>query len=99
MLVNDKFILKLYVAGKSPKSIEAFSNLKKICEEHLLGKYIIEVIDLKENPSLAKEHSICVLPTLIKVLPLPIKKIIGILSNTEKVLVALDIQKMVLPIS
>lgn len=92
--MQDKFILKLYVAGQTQKSVLAFSNLKKICEEHLEGKYIIEVIDLKENPGLAKEDSILALPTLVKHLPPPLKKIIGDLSNTEKVLAGLDLVKI-----
>jgi circadian clock protein KaiB len=86
-----KYILRLYVAGKTSKSVTAFSNLKKICEEHLKGKYTIEVVDLKENPQLAKQDQIIALPTLVKQLPPPVKKIIGDLSNTEKVLIGLDI--------
>lgn len=70
---NQKYILKLYVAGQTPKSITAFANLKKICEEHLKDKYIIEVIDLKENPQLAKQDQIIALPTLVKQLPPPVK--------------------------
>lgn len=92
--MQDKFILRLYVAGQTQKSVLAFSNLKKICEEHLKGQYIIEVIDLKENPGLAKEDSILALPTLVKHLPPPLKKIIGDLSNTEKVLAGLDLVKI-----
>ena len=88
---DGKYILRLYVAGKSSKSVAAFTNLKKICEEHLEGKYIIEVVDLIENPNMAKENQILALPTLIKQLPPPIKKIIGDLSNTEKVLKGLDL--------
>ena len=89
--MEKKFILRLYVAGQTQKSITAFSNLKDICEKHLKGKYTIEVIDLKENPQLAKDDQILALPTLVKRLPPPVKKIIGDLSNTERVLVGLDI--------
>jgi len=84
--------LRLYVAGQTPKSIMAFTNLKKICEEHLAGKYQIEVIDLLKNPQLAKGDQIIALPTLVRKLPEPIKKIIGDLANTERVLVGLDIR-------
>lgn len=88
---EGKYILRLYVAGKTPKSVTAFSNLKKICETHLKGKYSIEVVDLSENPQLAKTDQIIALPTLVKRLPPPVKKIIGDLSNTERVLIGLDI--------
>lgn len=84
--------LRLYVAGQTPKSVAAFNNLKKICEEHLAGKYRIEVIDLLENPKLAQGDQILALPTLVRKLPEPIKKIIGDLSNTERVLVGLDLR-------
>ena len=84
--------LRLYVAGQTSKSIEAFANLKKICEENLKGKYSIEVIDLLKNPQLAKGDQILAIPTLVRKLPQPIKKIIGNLSNTERVLVGLDIR-------
>ena len=83
--------LRLYVAGQTPKSIAAFANLKKICEEHLTGEYNIEVIDLLENPRLAKGDQILAIPTLVRKLPQPLKKIIGDLSNTERVLVGLDL--------
>ena len=84
--------LRLYVAGQTPKSITAFANLKKICEEHLAGKYRIEVIDLLKNPQLAKGDQIIAIPTLVRKLPEPLKKIIGDLANTERVLVGLDIR-------
>lgn len=84
--------LRLYVAGQTPKSITAFANLKKICNEHLAGKYQIEVIDLLKNPQLAKGDQIIAIPTLVRKLPTPIKKIIGDLANTERVLVGLDIR-------
>jgi circadian clock protein KaiB len=83
--------LRLYIAGQTPKSIAAFANLKKLCEEHLKGKYDIEVIDLLENPKLAKGDQILSIPTLVRKLPQPLRKIIGDLSNTERVLVGLDL--------
>lgn len=84
--------LRLYVAGQTPRSITAFQNLKNICEEYLQGQYHIEVIDLMENPTLARGDQILAVPTLVRKLPQPIRKIIGDLSNTERVLVGLDIQ-------
>jgi circadian clock protein KaiB len=84
--------LRLYVAGQTSKSIKAFDNLRKICEEHLAGRYSIEVIDLTVNPQLAKGDQILALPTLVRKLPPPIRKIIGDLSNTERVLVGLDVR-------
>lgn len=84
--------LRLYVAGQTPKSVLALANLKQICEEHLQGRYEIEVIDLMENPQLAHGDQILALPTLVRRLPEPIKKIIGDLSNTERVLVGLDLR-------
>ncbi len=84
--------LRLYVAGQTRKSIAAFGNLKRICEEHLEGKYTIEVIDLLKNPTLARGDQILALPTLVRKLPEPVKKIIGDLSNTERTLVGLDLR-------
>ncbi len=84
--------LRLYVAGQTPRSLTAFRNLKQICEEYLKGEYYIEVIDLMENPTLARGDQILAVPTLVRKLPHPIRKIIGDLSNTERVLVGLDIQ-------
>ena len=89
---ENKWMLRLYVAGQTPKAITAYANLKKICEEHLQGSYQIEVIDLLVNPTLAKDDQILALPTLVRKLPEPIKKIIGDLSNTERVLVGLDVR-------
>ncbi len=89
---SELLILKLYVAGQTPKSIAAFSNLKKTCDEFLPGKYEIEVIDLLKNPQLAKGQQILALPAVIRSLPKPIKKMIGDFSNREKVLVGLDLQ-------
>lgn len=86
--------LRLYVAGQTPKSITAFNNLKKLCEEHLAGKYRIEVIDLLKNPQLAQGDQIFAIPTLVRKLPQPLKKIIGDLSNTERVLVGLDLRPL-----
>jgi circadian clock protein KaiB len=89
---GDTWELRLYVAGQTPKSLAAFANLKKICEEHLKGKYHIEVVDLLKNPQLASGDQILALPTLVRKLPPPIKKIIGDLSNTLRVLVGLDLR-------
>ncbi|WP_271253707.1 circadian clock KaiB family protein [Pseudanabaena sp. Chao 1811] len=87
--------LRLYVAGQTPKSLVAFANLKNICEEYLHGQYSIEIIDLTKQPQLAIQDSIVALPTLVRKLPEPIKKIIGDLSNTEKVLVGLQIISLI----
>jgi len=84
--------LRLYVAGRTPKCVAAFDNLKRLCEEHLKGQYHIEVIDLLQQPQLAKGDQILAVPTLVRKLPEPIKKIIGDLSNTERVLVGLDLR-------
>jgi circadian clock protein KaiB len=89
---EEYFQLRLYVAGQTPKSLQAFANLKKICEDHLKGRYEIEIIDLIENPQLAKGDQILAIPTLVRKLPEPIRKIIGDLSNTERVLVGLDLR-------
>jgi circadian clock protein KaiB len=83
--------LVLYVAGQTPKSLAAIQNLERICAESLPGKYVIEVIDLRKSPQLAREHGIVAIPTLVRELPTPIRKIIGDLSNTEKVLVNLQV--------
>ncbi len=88
----DIWELRLYVAGQTPKSLAAFANLKKICEEHLKGKYHIEVVDLLKNPQLAGGDQILAIPTLVRKLPPPLKKIIGDLSNTLRVLVGLDLR-------
>jgi circadian clock protein KaiB len=88
---SDKWILRLYVAGQTPKAITAFNNLKLICEEQLKGKYHIEVIDLLKHPQLARDNQILAVPTLVRKLPLPVRNIIGDLSNTERVLVGLDL--------
>lgn len=83
--------LTLYVAGQTPKSLAAIANLERICTEDLPGQYIIEVIDLRKDPKLAREHSIIAIPTLVRELPAPLRKLIGDLSNTEKVLVNLKV--------
>lgn len=88
----EQWELRLYVAGQTPKSVAAFTNLKKLCEEHLHNQYRIEVIDLLQNPHLAKQDKIVAIPTLIRKLPRPIRQIIGDLSNRDKVLMGLDIR-------
>ena len=87
----SEWVLRLYVAGQTRNSIKAFANLRRICEEHLKGRHRIELIDLLENPQLAKEHQILAAPTLVRRLPPPVKKIIGDLSRTERVLAGLDL--------
>jgi circadian clock protein KaiB len=86
------YYLRLYVAGQTAKSVAAMSNLKRVCETHLAGHYEIEVIDLVQNPQLAAGDQILAIPTLVRRLPTPLKRIIGDLSNTERVLVGLDIR-------
>ena len=88
---TKRWNLRLYVAGQTPKSITALANLKRICDEHMSGQYQIEVIDLMENPQLARRDQIVAIPTLIRELPSPLKRIIGDLSNTDRVLVGLDV--------
>jgi circadian clock protein KaiB len=92
-IVPSQYVLKLYVAGRSPKSVNAITNIKKICEENLQGRYELEVIDLYQQPQLAQGEQIIAVPTLIRKLPLPLHRIIGDLSNTDSVLVGLDIRK------
>src|SRR5579884_2882042 len=91
-----KWRLRLYVAGNTPNSIAAFANLKDLCETHLGGQYQIEVIDLLQNPQLARGDQIIAVPTLVRRLPQPVKKIIGDLSNRERVLVGLDLRPAIL---
>jgi len=93
--VGKLYELRLYVAGKTAKSVVALDNLKKICEEHLKGQYSIEIIDLLQTPQLAEGDQILAIPTLVKKVPEPVRKIIGDLSNVEKVLVGLDIRPRV----
>jgi circadian clock protein KaiB len=89
---GEVWTLRLYLAGQTPKCMAAFANLKKICEEHLAGKYKIEIIDLLKDPQLAQGDQILAIPTLVRKLPQPVRKIIGDLSNTERVLVGLDLR-------
>ena len=90
---SDTYVLRLYVAGQTPKSMSAIDNVKTICEEYLQGHYRLEVVDLYQQPQLAKGDQIIALPTLIKKLPLPLRRIIGDMSKTERVLVGLDIRR------
>ncbi|MES2872982.1 MAG: circadian clock protein KaiB [Bacteroidota bacterium] len=92
--VEKEYQLRLYIAGKTSRSVSALNNLKKYCEEHLQGQYSIEVIDLLLNPQLAEGDQILAIPTLVKKVPEPVRKIIGDLSNKEKVLVGLDIRQL-----
>jgi circadian clock protein KaiB len=89
---NDAWVLRLYVAGQTPKSVTAFANLKKICADYQKNKFRIELIDLLENPQLARGDQILAIPTLVRNLPTPMRKIICDLSNTERVLVGLDLR-------
>lgn len=90
---EERFVLRLYIAGQTPKCVRAFTNLKQICEQHLANRYQIEIIDLLQNPQLARGDQILAVPTLVRQLPEPVKKIIGDLSNTERVLVGLDLRR------
>lgn len=90
---EERWILKLYVAGITPRSSKAIENLKQICEENIPGRYTIEIIDLLKNPQLAEGDQIIAVPTLVRKLPAPLRRILGDLSNTEKVLVGLNIVK------
>jgi len=94
-LKDEKYILKLYITGLTPQSIRALDNIKEICEVHLKGRYTLDVIDLYKNPSLAKGEQIIAAPTLIKKLPLPLRRIIGDMSNSERVLVGLDLKEVI----
>ena len=89
---NDRWILRLYVAGKTPRCATAEENLRKVCEEHLAGNYRIEIVDLMKHPTLAHGDQILAVPTLVRKLPTPVRRIIGDLSNTERVLVGLDLR-------
>src|SRR5579872_1605424 len=90
----ERWELRLYVAGETPRSTAALANLRTICEEHLAGRYSIEVVDLLERPQLAQGEQIVAIPTLVRQLPPPVRKIIGDLSNSERVLIGLDIRPM-----
>ena len=89
---KEKYILKLYVTGMTPRSMKAVMNIKEICEEHLKGRYELEIIDIFQQPVLAKGEQIIAAPTLIKKLPMPIRKFIGDMSDTEKILIGLDLR-------
>jgi circadian clock protein KaiB len=90
---DDHWALRLYIAGQTVKSVTALNNLRSICEEQLKGRYHIEVIDLVKNPQLARDNQILAVPTLVRKLPLPVRNIIGDLSDTERVLVGLDLRQ------
>ena len=90
---EDKWNLRLYTAGQSPKSLAALANLKRVCDEHLAGRYTIEVIDLLKNPRLAKDDQIVAIPTLVRKLPEPLRRIVGDLSDTERALVGLQLRE------
>ena len=91
---SEKYVLKLYIAGMTPKSVRAISNIKLICEDYLKGRYNLEVIDLYQTPQLAKGEQIIAAPTLIKKLPLPLRRIIGDMSSTDRLLVGLDLRAL-----
>jgi len=88
----DRYTLRLYVAGQTPRSVAAIANLRRICDEHLSGRYSVEVVDLLREPARARGDEVVVIPTLVRRLPPPVKRIIGDLSNAERVLVGLDVQ-------
>jgi circadian clock protein KaiB len=90
---NEKWALRLYTAGQSPKSLAALANLKRVCEEHLAGRYSIEVVDLMKNPRLAKDDQIVAIPTLVRKLPEPLRRIVGDLSDSERTLVGLQLKQ------
>jgi circadian clock protein KaiB len=89
---DETWMLRLYVAGQTPKSLQAFANLKRICEEHLAGRYAIEIVDLMQHPQLAAGDQIVAIPTLVRKLPVPLRKIVGDLSNTARTLVGLQLR-------
>jgi circadian clock protein KaiB len=91
---SEKYLLRLYVTGTTPHSVQAISNIKRICEEHFKGRYDLEVIDLYQHPNLASGEQIIAAPTLIRKLPLPLRRVIGDMSNTEKVLFGLDLREI-----
>jgi circadian clock protein KaiB len=91
---SNRWVLRLYVAGSTPQSVRAIANIKKICEEHLKGRYDLEVIDLYQKPNLAQGEQIIAVPTLLKKLPLPLRRIIGDMSNLERVLIGLDLREV-----
>ncbi len=95
MQQSEKWNLRLYTAGQSAKSLAALANLKRVCDEHLAGRYSIEVIDLLKNPRLAKEDQIVAIPTLVRKLPEPLRRLVGDLSDTERTLVGLQLRPQV----
>ncbi len=90
---NAQYVLRLYVSGMTPRSTRAVENVRKVCEEYLAGRYELEVVDIYQQPSLARDRQIIAAPTLIKEMPLPLRRIIGDLSSTERVLIGLDIRQ------
>jgi circadian clock protein KaiB len=90
---SDLYVLRLYIAGQTPNSVTAIANMKRICEKELKGRYVLDVIDLYQQPQLAQGEQIIAVPTLIKKLPPPLRRIIGDMSNTERVLVGLDLRR------
>lgn len=90
---NEEYVLRLYITGMTPKSTRAIQNIKKICEENLKGRYELEVIDIYQQPMLAKDEQIIATPTLIKKLPLPLRKLIGDMSDKERILLGLDLRR------
>lgn len=93
-LENRSYILRLYIAGNTKKSADAIVSLRKVCEEHLSGRYQLEVIDIHQQPAVARGEQIIATPTLIKYLPLPLRRIIGDLSKTERIMIGLDLQSL-----
>ena len=91
---NARYLLKLYITGTTPSSTKALVNIRKICEEHLQGRYDLEVIDISQHPTLAEGEQIIAAPTLIKKLPLPLRRFIGDMSQTERILLGLDLRKV-----
>lgn len=89
----ERYVLRLYVSGMTPRSARAVENVRRICEEHLAGRYDLEVVDIYQQPTLARGEQIIAAPTLIKKLPLPLRRIIGDLSSTERVLIGLDLRR------
>lgn len=89
---EEKYVLRLYVTGQTPNSVRAIANIKAICEEHLKGRYNLQVVDIYQQPQLAKDEQILAAPTLIKKLPLPLRRLVGDLSTTERVLLGLDLR-------
>ena len=90
---DEKYVLRLYVTGQTPKSVRAIANIKAICEEHLKGRYDLQVIDIYQRPALAQDEQILAAPTLIRKLPLPLRRLVGDLSKTERVLLGLDLRE------